>query len=154
MPPDNGPGREFIHPGNLRPNLVEYIAYDTTDLLQAEGHIVLACCADLETNSAALRFVLRECGRKQIFYLHPEVGEVRTLILSVTNKPSQAIHSMITRANQIADTLPALSCEANAVVPRQGSDQHSLSNTGPRKASVLFGQPISDNDGSVRRNQH
>ena len=42
LPPDNGPGREIVYPGNLRPNLVEYILNETTDFLQAEGHIALA----------------------------------------------------------------------------------------------------------------
>ena len=63
MPPDNGPGRELLYPGSLRPNLVEHISYDMPDFLQAEGHIALACSADLETSSAALRRVLRECWR-------------------------------------------------------------------------------------------
>ena len=75
-------------PGNLRSNLVEYILYNTTDLLQAEGHIALECPADLETSSAALRSVLRECGREQVFSLHPQVGEILTLTPSITNKPS------------------------------------------------------------------
>ena len=69
IPEDNGPGREIVYPGNLRPDTVEYISYDTTDFLQAEGHIALTCPADLETNSAALRYVLRECGKEQEKYL-------------------------------------------------------------------------------------
>ena len=66
LPPDNGPGREKVYPGSLRPNTVEYISYDTTDFLQVEGHIALAFPADLETSSAALRYVLRECGKEQV----------------------------------------------------------------------------------------
>ena len=46
LPPDNGPGREIVYVGSLRPNMVEYISYDTTDFLQVEGHIALACPAD------------------------------------------------------------------------------------------------------------
>ena len=109
LPPDDGPGREIVYPGNLRPNIVEYISYDTTDFIQAEGHIALACPADVETSSPALRYVLRECGQEQVFSLRPRVGEILILTPSFTNKPSQTIHSMITRANQraplIADDL-------------------------------------------------
>ena len=76
---DNGPGRETIYPGSLRPNMAAYISYDITDFLQTGGNIALACAADLETNSAALRYVLRECGREQVFSVRPKVGEVLTL---------------------------------------------------------------------------
>ena len=65
--PDNGPGREIVYPGSFRPDMMEYISYDTTDFLQAEGHIALTCPADLETSSAALRYVLRESGREKVF---------------------------------------------------------------------------------------
>ena len=82
--------------------MVEYIPYDTTDFLQAEGHIALTCPAGLETSSAALRYVLRECGKEQVFSLRPRVGEILTLTPTITNKPTQAIHLLITRANQLA----------------------------------------------------
>ena len=62
LPSDNGPGREIVYPGALYPNSAEHVSYDETDFLQAEGDIVLACPADLKTNSAALRYVLRECN--------------------------------------------------------------------------------------------
>ena len=59
LPSDNGPGRETVYPGALHPNLVDYISYDVTDLLQAQGDITLACPADLESISADLRYILR-----------------------------------------------------------------------------------------------
>ena len=102
LAPDNGPGRERVYPGSLRPNMVEYVFYDTTDFLQVEGHIALACPAVLETSSAALRYVLRECGNEQVFSLRPRVGEILTLAPAITNKPNQTIHLLITRANQRA----------------------------------------------------
>ena len=68
LPPGNGPGSENVFLGALYPNSVDYISYDVTDFLQAEGDIVLACPADLETNSAALRYTLRECGKERIFF--------------------------------------------------------------------------------------
>ena len=67
LPPDNGPGREMVYPGSLRPNLVEYISYGTTAFLQAESQTAFTCPADLETNTVALRYLLRECGMEQVF---------------------------------------------------------------------------------------
>ena len=64
IPQDNGPGREIVYQGSLLPDIVEYISYDTTDFLQAEWHIALTCPADLETSSASMRYVLRECRRR------------------------------------------------------------------------------------------
>ena len=58
LPSGNGPGHEIVYPGALHPNLVDYISYDVTDFLQAEGDIALACPVDLETNSAVLRYIL------------------------------------------------------------------------------------------------
>ena len=58
IPHDNGPGREIVYPSSLLPDMVEYISYATTDVLQAEEHIALTCPAVLETSSTALRYVL------------------------------------------------------------------------------------------------
>ena len=73
--------------------------------MQAERHIALPCPADLETSSAALRYVLRECGKEHVFSLRPQVGEILTLTPTITNKPSQTIHLLITRANQCAQLI-------------------------------------------------
>ena len=105
LPPDGGPGRELVYPGVLRPNLVEYISYDLTDLLQAQDDIVLACPAGLETHAAALRYVLRECGREEVFSLRPRVGEVLTLTRAFTKNTSLTVHLRIVRANQRAPLL-------------------------------------------------
>ena len=105
LPPDNGPGREIVYPGALYPNMVEYISYDLTDLLQAGGDIALACPADLETNYAALRYVLRECGKDRIFSLRLSVGEVLTIPNEVTGNFTQSIHLLMVRANQRAPLL-------------------------------------------------
>ena len=78
LPADNGPGREIVYPGNLRPNLVECILYETL-ISCTEGHIALPCLGYLETCSAALRYVLRECDLEQVFSLSPQVGEILTL---------------------------------------------------------------------------
>ena len=55
----NDPGRELVYHGIVRPQLVDYIQYASTDFLQASHHVVLCCPANLETNSAALRYVMR-----------------------------------------------------------------------------------------------
>ena len=54
------PGRELIYHGAVRPQLVDYVQYANTDFLQAPHHIVLCCPANLETNSAALCYLIRE----------------------------------------------------------------------------------------------
>ena len=102
---DNGPGREIIYPGVLYPAATEHLLYDVTDFLQVEGDIVLACPADLETNSAALRYVLRECGKKNVFSLRPKVGEILTIPFDINPNSNQSIHLLIIRANQRAPLL-------------------------------------------------
>ena len=105
LPADNGPGREIIYPGALYPAPTEHLSYDVTDFLQVEGDIVLACPADLETNSAALRYVLRECGKENVFSLRPKVGEILTIPSDINPNPNQSIHLLIIRANQRAPLL-------------------------------------------------
>ena len=82
------------------PNLVDYIVYDQTDFLQVQGHVAICCPADLNTNSAALRYILRECGSDKIFQLRPTVGEVLIIPSSLSFKDNQVIHLMITRPSQ------------------------------------------------------
>ena len=105
----NDPGRELVYHGIVRPKLVDYIQYASTDFLQASHHVVLCCPANLETNSAALRYVMREHGADTIFRLRPEVGNVLTLPVSMINDKPQTMHLLITRATpccpMIADTL-------------------------------------------------
>ena len=105
LPSDNGPGHEIVYPGALYPNSVEHVSYDETDFLQVEGDIVLACPADLKTNSAALRYVLRECGMKSVFSLRPKVNEMLTIPPDVNPNPNQSVHLLIVRANQRAPLL-------------------------------------------------
>ena len=88
LPADDGPGRETVYPGALYPNLADHILNDITDFLQAEGDIVLACPADLNTNSAALRYVLRECGKESVFSLRPKVGEILTIPPDINPNPN------------------------------------------------------------------
>ena len=78
---------------------------DETDFLQAEGDIVLACPTDLKTNSAALRYVLRECGIEKVFSLRPKVGEMLTIRPDVNPNPNQSVHLLLVRANQRAPLL-------------------------------------------------
>ena len=105
LPADNGPGREIVYPGALCPNLAEHIPYDITDFLRAEGDIVLACPADLNTKSAALRYVLWECGKENVSSLRPKVGEILTIPPEINPNPNQSIHLLIIRASQRAPLL-------------------------------------------------
>ena len=105
LPSDNGLGREIVYPGALYPNSAEHVSYDETDFLQAEGDIVLACPADLKTNSAALRYVLRECGMESVFSSRPKVGEMLTIPPDINPNPNQSVHLLIVRANQRAPLL-------------------------------------------------
>ena len=66
---------------------------------------MLACPADLNTNSAALRYVLRECGKESVFSLRPKVGEILTIPLDINPSPNQSIHLLIVRASQRAPLL-------------------------------------------------
>ena len=105
LPSEDGPGRESVYPGALYPNIVDYISYDMTDFLLAKCDIALACPADLETKSAALRYILRECGKERKFSLRPQVGEVLINPHEVTNHSTQSIHLLIVPANQRAPLL-------------------------------------------------
>ena len=107
QPADDGPGRIIIYPGVLYPNSAEHISYDITDFLQAEGDIVLACPADLNTTSAALRYVLRECGKESVFSLRPKVVEILNIPPDINPNPNQSIHLLIIRASQRAPLLTA-----------------------------------------------
>ena len=98
---EKGPRRQIVFPGALRPNLVDYIVYDQTDFLQVQGHVAMCCPADLNTNSLALCYILRECGIENIFQLRPQVGEVLTIPAS-SFLDNQIVHLLITRPSQRA----------------------------------------------------
>ena len=97
---EKGPGREIVFPGVLRPNLVNYVAYDQTDFLQVQAHIAICCPADLNTSSAALRYILRECGHDEIFQLRPKFVGVLTIPSSLSFVDNRIIHLLITRPSQ------------------------------------------------------
>ena len=108
-PLTNDPGRELVYHGAVRPQLVDYVHYANTDVLQAPHHIVLCCPANLESNSAALRYIIREHGADTIFQLRPEVGNILTLHTSLIDGQPLTIHLLVTRATprfpMLADTL-------------------------------------------------
>ena len=93
----------------MRPQLVDYVQYANTDFLQAPHHVVLCCPANLETNSAALRYIIREHGAGTIFQLRPEIGNILTIPTSLIDGQPQTIGLLITRATprcpMLADTL-------------------------------------------------
>ena len=98
---EKGPGRRIVFPRALRPNLVDYFVYDQTDFLQVQGHVATCCPTDLSTNSAALRYILRECGIENIFQLRPKVGQVLTITAS-SFLDNQIVHMLMTRPSQLA----------------------------------------------------
>ena len=108
-PLTNDPGRELLYHGAARPQLADYVHYANTDFLQAPHHIVLCCPANLETTSAALRYIIREHGADTIFQLRQEVGNILTLPTSLTDGQLQTIHLLVTQATprcpMLADTL-------------------------------------------------
>ena len=105
LPSDDETGREIVYLRALYPSLGDYTSYDVTDFLQAEGDIALACPVDLETNSATLRYILKECGAECIFSLRPQVGEVLTIPHEITDNSTQSIHLLVFRENQRAPLL-------------------------------------------------
>ena len=94
---EKGPGRHIVFSGALRPNLVDYFVYDQTDFLQVQGHIAICCPADLNTNSAALRYILREFGSDSITQLRPKGGEVVNIPAKSYCIDHQIAHLLITR---------------------------------------------------------
>ena len=124
LPSDNGPGREIVYPGALYPNSAEHVSYDETDFLQVEGDIVLACPADLKTNSAALRYVLREWGIESVFSLRPKVGE------------------MLTIPPDFFGGLFALHDTPNTALNGQGIRTDPFAHSGPRETYLLVGQSV------------
>ena len=91
-----------MFPGALQPNLVEYIVYDQTDFSQVQCHVPICFPADLNTSSAAVRYILRECDSDNIFQLRPKVGEVLTIPAAFTFSDDLVIHSLVTRLSQRA----------------------------------------------------
>ena len=65
----------------------------------------MACPADLETSSAAFRYILREHGKERVFSLRPSLDEVLTIPNEITGNSTQSIHLLINRANQRAPLL-------------------------------------------------
>ena len=101
---EEGPGRQIVFPV---PKLVDYIVNDQTDFLQVQGQGAICCPADLNTNSAALRYILRVYGSDNTFQLRPKTRVVLTIPSSSSFMDNQIIHLLITRpshrASQISD---------------------------------------------------
>ena len=89
-----------MRPVALRPNLVNYIVYDQHDFLQVQGHVAICCTVDLNTSSAALRYIRRECGSDNILQLRPKVGEVIPIPAQSSFIDKQLVHLPITRPYQ------------------------------------------------------
>ena len=149
LPADNGPGREVIYPGILHPAPTEHLSYDVTDFLQVEGDMVLACPADLETNSAALRYVLRECGKENVFSLRPKVGEILTIPPDIKPQPKpQSEYSFTNNQSKPACAaahrrLPTLYDTLDTAFYRERIHEDPPTYTGSRATRPLIGKPVS-----------
>ena len=98
QPLDPPVSRLFIYRGKLKPVLVPYIYYSHTDLLRAPGAIVICCPADLVTNSATTRYILREYGVEGIVAKRPSMGSVIHLDPAMTKREDHHVFLMFTRA--------------------------------------------------------
>ena len=99
--------------------------------------------ADLETNSAALRYVLRECGKENVFSLRPKVGEILTIPPDINPNPNQSIHLLIIRANQRAPLLTDdyLRCMTH-LIQRLIEKGSTPTYTGSRATRPFIGKPV------------
>ena len=53
-------GKWLISQPKIRPSHVPWITYSDTNILQASGTLVLCCPADLQSQSATIRYIIRE----------------------------------------------------------------------------------------------
>ena len=86
------------HP-KVKPNYLSWISYEETDILQARGTVAICCPADLLSNSAMARYVIREYGQKEIFRLRPAVGKAVHLTRSPSAPWNNEMFFLVTRAS-------------------------------------------------------
>ena len=92
-------GKWLISQPKIRPSHVSWITYSDTDILQASGTLVLCCPADLQSQSATIRYIIREYGQETIFRLKPSVGTATCLQYSHTAPWYNQIFLLYTRAS-------------------------------------------------------
>ena len=63
------------------------------------AHLVLCCPADLQSQSATIRYIVREYGQEAIFHLKPSVGTAICLKHSHTAPWNNQIFLLCTRAS-------------------------------------------------------
>ena len=86
-------GKWLISQPKIRPSHVSWITYSDRDILQASGTLVLCCPADLQSQSATIRYIIREYGQETIFRLKPSVGAATCLQYSHTEPSIGTIKS-------------------------------------------------------------
>ena len=91
-------GKWLISQPEIRPNHVPWITYSYTDILQASGTLVLCCPVNLQSQSATIRYIVREYGQEAIFRLKPSVGTAICLKHSHTAPWDNQIFLLCTRA--------------------------------------------------------
>ena len=73
--------------------------------LAGQCNIAICCPVDLNTNSAALRYILRKCGSDNVSPFPPKAGEVLTIPASLAFPDDQVIHVLIARPSQRASQI-------------------------------------------------
>ena len=92
-------GKWLITQSKIRPNLVPWIIYCNTHILQAPGTVVMCCPAYLQSHSATVRYIIREYGQENIFRLKLSLGNAIRLKHSPTAPWDNQIVLMCTRAS-------------------------------------------------------
>ena len=92
-------GKWLVSQPKIRPSHVPWITYSDTDILQASGTLVLCCPADFQSQSATIRYIIREYGQEAIFRLQPSVGTAICLQYSHTAPWNNQIFLLCTRAS-------------------------------------------------------
>ena len=134
-------GKWLISQPKIRPRHVPWITYSDTDILQASGTLVLCCPADLQSQSATIRYIIREYGQEAIFRLKPSVGMAICLQYSHTAPWNNKIFLLCTRASNNAH-----SCTKPYIHASTTSDTNSINTEFPKfiySSMILNDQSIS-----------
>ena len=134
-------GKWLISQPKVRPNHVPRITYSDTDILQASGTLVLCCPADLQSQSATIRYIIREYGQEAIFRLNPSVGTAICLKHSHTapwnNQIFSYTHASLTSNTSFINTKSPKSTYPS-MTPNDRSTSYQLGT--PRSEITFSGQ--------------
>ena len=92
-------GKWLISQPKIRPSHVSWITYSDTDILQASGTLVLCCPADIQSQSATIRYIIRVYLPSKTFGWHSHLLTVLphgTLVQSNLPPIHQSLHQIPT----------------------------------------------------------